>query len=169
MSESESIYGIATRYANLLSVLSDDSINNAEFGDTIQEALQATEGELAIKCANGIGFLRFLDDKIAAVEAQEKRIATYKRFLKGRQDVVKNAFMNGLKLAEKQEIITDNGVMKIRKNPPKVVVDCADMVPEEYMRKTITFTPDKTALKAALQKGEAIPGAHLEQGENLKY
>jgi hypothetical protein len=169
MSESESIYGIATRYANLLSVLSDDSINNAEFGDTIQEALQATEGELAIKCANGIGFLRFLDDKIAAVEAQEKRIATYKRFLKGRQDVVKNAFMNGLKLAEKQEIITDNGVMKLRKNPPKVVVDCADMVPEEYMRKTITFTPDKTALKAALQKGEAIPGAHLEQGENLKY
>jgi len=169
MSESESIYGIASRYANLLSVLSDDSIDNTEFGDTIQDALQATEGELAIKCANGIGFLRFLDDKITAVEAQEKRIKDYKAFLKGRQDVVKNAFMNGLKLAEKQEIITDNGVMKLRKNPPKVVVDCADMVPEEYMRKTITFTPDKTALKAALQKGEAIPGAHLEQGENLKY
>jgi hypothetical protein len=169
MSESESIYGIASRYANLLSVLSDDSIDNAEFGNTIQDALQATEGELAIKCANGIGFLRFLDDKIAAVEAQEKRIKDYKAFLKGRQDVVKNAFMNGLKLAEKQEIITDNGVMKIRKNPPKVVIHCADMVPEEYLRKTITFTPDKTALKTALQAGKAIPGAHLEQGENLKY
>ena len=169
MSESESIYGIASRYANLLSVLSDDSIDNAEFGDTIQEALQATEGELATKCANGIGFLRFLDDKITAVEAQEKRIATYKRFLKGRQDAVKNAFMNGLKLAEKQEIITDNGVMKIRKNPPKVVVDCADMVPEEYMRKTITFTPDKVAMKEALQAGKKIPGVRLEQGENLKY
>lgn len=169
MNESESIYGIASRYANLLSVLSDDSIDNAELGDTIQDAIQATQGELEAKCASGIGFLRFLDDKIAAVEEQEKRIANYKRFLKGRHGVVKNAFMNGLKLAEKQEIITDNGVMKIRKNPPKVVVDCADMVPEEYMRKTITFTPDKTVLKAALQKGEAIPGAHLEQGENLKY
>jgi hypothetical protein len=169
MSESESIYGIASRYANLLSVLSDDSIDNAEFGDTIQDALKATEGELAIKCANGIGFLRFLDDKIAAVETQEKRIATYKRFLKGRQDVVKNAFMNGLKLAEKQEIITDSGVMKIRKNPPKVVIDCADAIPEEYMRKTITFTPDKVFLKEALQAGENIPGVRLEQGENLKY
>jgi hypothetical protein len=169
MSESESIYGIASRYANLLSVLSDDSIDNAEFGNTIQDALKATEGELAIKCANGIGFLRFLDDKIAAVEAQEKRIKDYKAFLKGRQDAVKNAFMNGLKLAEKQEIITDNGVMKIRKNPPKVVVDRADAIPEEYLRKTITFTPDKVSIKEALQRGDKIPGAHLEQGENLKY
>jgi hypothetical protein len=166
---SESIYGIASRYANLLSVLSDDSINNDEFSTTIQEAIQATEGELEAKCSNGIGFLHFLDDKIAAVEAQEKRIKDYKAFLKGRQDAVKNAFMNGLKLAEKQEIITDNGVMKIRKNPPKVVIHYADAIPEEYLRKTITFTPDKTALKTALQAGKAIPGAHLEQGENLKY
>jgi hypothetical protein len=166
---SESIYGIASRYANLLSVLSDDSINNDEFSTTIQEAIQATEGELEAKCSNGIGFLRFLDDKIAAVEAQEKRIATYKRFLKGRQDVVKNAFMNGLKMAEKQEIITDNGVMKIRKNPPKVVIHCADAIPSEFMRKTITFTPDKVSLKEALQKGEEIPGVRLEQGEGLKY
>jgi hypothetical protein len=166
---SESIYGIASRYANLLSLLSDDSINNEEFSTTIQEAIQATEGELEAKCANGIGFLRFLDDKIAAVEAQEKRIKDYKAFLKGRQDVVKNAFMNGLKLAEKQEIITDNGVMKIRKNPPKVVIHCADAIPEEYLRKTITFTPDKVFLKEALQKGKKIPGVRLEQGENLKY
>jgi hypothetical protein len=166
---SESIYGIASRHANLLSLLSDDSINNEEFSKTIQEAIQATEGELEAKCSNGIGFLRFLDDKIAAVEAQEKRIATYKRFLKGRQDVVKNAFMNGMKLAEKQEIITDNGVMKIRKNPPKVVIHCADAIPDEYLRKTITYTPDKVSLKEALQKGEEIPGVRLEQGEGLKY
>jgi hypothetical protein len=166
---SESIYGIASRYANLLSVLSDDSINNDEFSTTIQEAIQATEGELEAKCANGIGFLRFLDDKIAAVEAQEKRIKDYKAFLKGRQDAVKNAFMNGLKLAEKPEIITDNGVMKIRKNPPKVVIANAGLVPSEYMRKTITFTPDKVAMKEALQKGKEIPGVRLEQGENLRY
>jgi hypothetical protein len=166
---SESIYGIASRHANLLSLLSDDSINNEEFSKTIQEAIQATEGELEAKCSNGIGFLRFLDDKIAAVEAQEKRIATYKRFLKGRQDVVKNAFMNGMKLAEKQEIITDNGVMKIRKNPPKVVIHCADDIPEEYLRKTITYTPDKMAIKEALEVGEDVPGAHIEQGEGLKY
>ena len=165
----ENIYGIATRHGNLLSLLSDDSINNEEFGNTIQDAIQATEGELEAKCNNGIGFLRFLDDKIAAVEAQEKRVQEYKRFLKRRQDIVKNIFMDGLKLAQKQEIITDNGVMKIRKNPPKVVIDCADAIPDEYMRKTITYTPDKTAMKAVLQKGEAIPGVHLEQGENLKY
>ena len=166
---SEGIYGIATRHKNLLSVLTDDSIDNRDVLTAVQEALTTTEGEMEAKCANGIGFLRFLDDKIANVEAQEKRIQAYKRFLQGRQDIVKTAFMNGLKLAEKSEVITDNGVMKIRKNPPKVVIDCADAIPDEYMRKTITYTPDKTAMKAVLQKGEAIPGVHLEQGENLKY
>jgi hypothetical protein len=165
----DSIYGITTRYANILSVLSDDSIDNNEFGNTINDALCAVEGELEAKCANGIGFLRFLDDKIAAVEAQEKRIKDYKAFLKSRQDVVKKAFTEGLKRAEKQEVITDSGVMKIRKNPPKVVIDCADAIPSEFMRKTITFTPDKVSIKEALQRGNKIPGARLEQGENLKY
>jgi hypothetical protein len=77
--------------------------------------------------------------------------------------------MNGLKLAEKQEIITDNGVMKIRKNPPKVVIHCAPAIPDEYLKKTITYTPDKMAIKEALEVGEDVPGAHIEQGEGLKY
>lgn len=166
---SDHIYGITTRYANLLSLAVDDSMTDKEFADSVHDAIYAVEGELEAKCANGVGFLRFLDDKIAAVEAQEKRIKAYKQFLQGRQETVKKAFIDGLNRIEKSEVITDNGVMKIRKNPPKVVIDCADAIPDEYMRKTITYTPDKTAMKAVLQKGETIPGVHLEQGENLKY
>ena len=166
---SDHIYGITTRYANLLSLAVDDSMTDKEFADNVHDAIYAVEGELETKCANGVGFLRFLDDKIAAAEAQERRIRDYKAFLKARQDVVKKAFIDGLNRIEKSEIITDNGVMKIRKNPPKVVIDCADAIPEEYMRKTITYTPDKTAMKAVLQKGKSIPGARLEQGESLKY
>jgi hypothetical protein len=166
---SNHIYGIITRYANLLSLAVDDSMTDKEFLDSIHNAIDCVEGELESKCASGIGFLRFLDDKIAAAEAQEKRIKAYKRFLQSRQNVVKKAFIDGLNRIDKSEIITDNGVMKIRKNPPKVVIDCADAIPSEYMRKTITFTPDKVAMKEALQAGKKIPGAHLEQGENLKY
>jgi hypothetical protein len=59
--------------------------------------------------------------------------------------------------------------MKIRKNPPKVVIHCADAIPDEYLKKTITYTPDKMAIKEALEVGEDVPGAHIEQGEGLKY
>lgn len=166
---SENIYGIATRYANLLSLAVDDSMSDKEFADSVHDAIDCVEGELEAKCANGVGFLHFLDDKIAAAEAQEKRIKAYKQFLQNRQEVVKKAFIDGLNRIEKSEVITDNGVMKIRKNPPKVVIDCADMIPEKYLGKTITYKPLLMTIKEALKKGENVPGAHLEQGENLKY
>jgi hypothetical protein len=50
-----------------------------------------------------------------------------------------------------------------------VVIHCAPAIPDEYLKKTITYTPDKMAIKEALEVGEDVPGAHLEQGENLKY
>ena len=42
-----------------------------------------------------------------------------------------------------------------------------DLVPDEYWRVKTTREPDKTALKTALKAGESIPGAYLEQHQNM--
>jgi hypothetical protein len=44
-----------------------------------------------------------------------------------------------------------------------VVVDNADSLPAEFKFTSVTITPDKKAIKAALEEG-AVPGAHLEDG-----
>ena len=116
-----------------------------------------------------MNLLRFLDDKVAAIEAQEKRLKEAKAFLKGRAERIKGVYIEGLKRVDKKEVITDSGIMKIRNNPARVVIDNASVLPSDYFKKTVEYVPDKTAIKLALNAGQTVKGAHLEQGQSLKY
>jgi hypothetical protein len=68
-----------------------------------------------------------------------------------------------------KEVITRYGVMKICKNPPSVVIDDLSKVPTKFQHPKIEVTVDKTAIKKAIQSGEKVDGAHIEQGEKLVY
>lgn len=50
----------------------------------------------------------------------------------------------------------------LRAGPPSVVITDELALPDEYVR--VKREPDKTALKAALKEGAAIPGASLSNG-----
>jgi hypothetical protein len=68
-----------------------------------------------------------------------------------------------------KEVITKYGVMKVRKNPPSVVVDDIAKIPTEFQKQKIEVTIDKTAIKKAIQNGEKVDGARLESSERLVY
>jgi hypothetical protein len=68
-----------------------------------------------------------------------------------------------------KEVITRYGVMKVRKNPPAVIVDDLTKIPTRYMRQKIQVDVDKVAIKSAIDAGEKVDGAHIEQGEKLVY
>lgn len=61
------------------------------------------------------------------------------------------------------EIKADNGTFsaKIVKNPPSVDVYDMTLLDPAYIREKISYEPDKTAIKSALQNGENIQGARL--------
>ena len=64
---------------------------------------------------------------------------------------------------------SNKGEMKVRKNPPSVVIDDVAKIPTEFQKQKIDVTIDKVALKKAIQGGEKVDGAHIEQGEKLVY
>jgi hypothetical protein len=59
--------------------------------------------------------------------------------------------------------------MKVRKNPPSVVVDDVTKIDSKYTRQKIQIDIDKIAIKKAIQAGENVAGARLEQTEKLVY
>jgi hypothetical protein len=59
--------------------------------------------------------------------------------------------------------------MKVRKNPPSVVVDDVTKIDSKYTRQKIQIDVDKIAIKKAIQAGENVPGCRLEQTEKLVY
>ena len=58
--------------------------------------------------------------------------------------------------------------IKLGMNPPRVEVTNQSLLPDQFMRTTLTTAPDKIAIKEELLKGTAIPGAELRQDMKLK-
>jgi hypothetical protein len=106
---------------------------------------------------------------IEGMKDEEKRIATMRKSLESRAKNLESAFAYVLKNMGDKEVITKYGVMKVRKNPPSVVIDDMSKVPTKFQHQKIEVTIDKTAIKKAIQSGEKVDGARLESSERLVY
>lgn len=74
------------------------------------------------------------------------------------------------------QVMTALGVRKLRgnayefaivKNPPKVVIDDFEKLPERFVKVETIREPKREEIKAALKAGELIQGVRLEQGERV--
>ena len=79
---------------------------------------------------------------------------------------MKEALQNAMFITGKTKFKTDLFSFNIQKNPPRLVIDRPEEIPEEYL---IPQEPkiDTSAIKEALKRQE-LPFAHLEQSESLR-
>jgi hypothetical protein len=137
--------------------------------EQFKEALVALEENKVEKCGNAICYLNMLKHGIEDMKAEEKRINTMRKALESRAKNLESAFAYVLKNMGDKEVITKYGVMKVRKNPPSVVVDDVTKIDSKYTRQKIQIDIDKIAIKKAIQAGENVDGCRLEQTEKLVY
>ena len=57
--------------------------------------------------------------------------------------------------------------VKIKRNPPRVVIDNEALLPDEYKEMELTLTVRKQLVQKALGEGRTVPGAHLEASTRL--
>ena len=136
--------------------------------DEMDKRLDALEGEFSDK-ANAI--LHVIEDGTAKAEVLQLRGNAL------REDAKKmTSDMNRLKdwlkgSMEKLKIkscdLPDFPRLKIKKNPPAVVIDEDLAILGQYIVRTTVETFDKKLIKKDIQNGEKVPGAHLEQKEKL--
>ena len=58
----------------------------------------------------------------------------------------------------------------IRENPPscEIQIDPKEL-PKEYRTRTVTYTPDKTKIKAAWKQGIPVEGTHIIRKQRVEY
>ena len=161
----ESIYQISERYNNVLALLDDDDVSQ----DDIANALAEVMDDVVSKGETGIMYCRKLQGTIDAAKAEKKKIDAYIKALESRKKRLEGAYMQAMEMMKMKSIMTARGEMKIKKNPPAVIIDDVTKIPTQYMRQKVEIAPDKAAIKAALKSGETIEGAHIEQGVSLSY
>ena len=160
-----SIYDINKAFQSIADMVADGELSQDDF----QQALMELEQSKVEKCGNAICYLNMLKHGIEDMKAEEKRINTMRKALENRAKNLENAFAYVLKNMGDKEVITKYGVMKVRKNPPAVVIDDIAKIDSKYTRQKIQIDVDKVAIKKAIQNGEKVDGAHIEQSEKLVY
>lgn len=110
--------------------------------------------------------------RIRDAESDANAVADRIEYLSARQDAARHrgAVMRRLALrlmaaGDLKSIKLPEGTLSRVKGRESVSIEDESLVPAEYVREKITYSPDKTALKAALLAGTQVPGASIVVGE----
>lgn len=162
------LYELAAGFNNIFDLVLDETMDL----DTLEEGLSSIECELEEKCANGIALIKSLETYAEAYAKEERRFGTQRQILENRVRRIKEWYRMNLDAMGKTKVPTRYGVMSVQGNGGKrpLAIDDEGKIPETYL---VTVPAHKEvnrdALYAALDKGEEIPGAHLEpRGRGLR-
>lgn len=164
------LYQLTNQYQELAEKLADGDFNAITIADTI-EASGITD-ELAVK-AQGIEFVaRGAEANNAAIDAEIARLQALKvsreRIALGLREYLKN----NMERAGIEKIECPLFKISIKKNPPAVEILDQLSLPAEYWKtpepKPPIATPDKVAIKTALQSGVDVMGARLVHNTRLE-
>lgn len=106
-----------------------------------------------------------LESDAAAVKAEEMRLAEKRKRIEARVEILKSWLGRFVGYGQKWS----DGVLSYswRKSKAVEVVD-ESALPADYMTKKVTFTPDKKAIKEAIEKGQEVAGARVVERDNLQ-
>lgn len=158
------LYQLSEQYNQALTELVSADLPQEAIDDT----LEGLKGELEAKANNVAAFIGNMQAEIDAVKAASKKLADRARAEQAKIDGLREYLKRNMEMSEITEIRSPEFILKIKNNPPSVIIDDLDSLPEDCI-KIIPETKqaDKTAIKKALKEGE-VKGAHLSQSTRLE-
>ena len=156
------LYELTNDYLTLLDMAEDPDVEE----DVLRDTMEGIEGEIEIKADGYARVMKQLEATSANLEFEEKRLMNRRKTIDRNIKRMKQALQDAMIATGKPKFKTDLFSFTIRKNPASVVIDHATCIPPEFL---IPQDPevDKKAIKAAIDRGDDIKFAHLEQGESL--
>lgn len=137
--------------------------------DAIADTMEGMAGNLEDKLVNYCYAIKELEAESKEQEAIAKSHLERSNSAANRAEYLKKSVATALKISGKEKVNRPEFVIGFRKNPPSVIVDDISLIPMDYFKPVLPPPPslDKSLVKAAIQDGFVVSGAHLEQGESL--
>ena len=134
-----------------------------------QDTLEAVIGQFEVKAKSVIGYIKNQEATETMLEEHIKQMTEKLKAIKERNQSLKDYIGRNMKAAGIKEIKADDGTFKASFRKSKAV-DVFDekQIPAEFMRERITVVLDKTAIKKAIESGQEVAGAKIEERLNLQ-
>jgi len=156
------LYELTGQYRELLELAESEELDKQLIADT----LEGLDGEIEIKADGYAKVIRELEGKADLLKNEIERLSKRKSAIENNIKSMKEALQNVMFITGKTKFKTDLFNFNIQKNPPRLVIDKPEEIPEEYL---IPQEPkiNSKAIKDILKEKE-LPFAHLEQSESLR-
>jgi hypothetical protein len=161
-----SLYAIATEHRAMVERLMDTQDDAQAIADTIE----AESYPLEVKAQNVAYAIKNLEATATAIKQAEADMAARRKAIEKRAEHLWEYTKACMEVAGVTKIECPHFALTIKKNPAAVDIFEPGLIPAEFMKQPEPppATPDKAAIKAALQDGRDVPGAMLAQGTRLE-
>ena len=130
------------------------------------DALVEFAGDLNETIKNTGLYLFELDSEAQQIDAQIKRLKARKDGMKRRADTLKNLMLDAMTSSGLTKVSDPLVTVYLRKSTA-TIVDEMDILPKDLLRVKVETSPDLIAIGKKLKAGEVVPGAHLEERQNV--
>ena len=160
------IFGVSQRMKQLDNMLMEAS--DEETAIAIQKELAITGDKFCEVVIDAVNLSRQYQSYVTTIEERIKELQEMKKFYGKKADALLKGVSNAMQEQEISEIKDPSTRLSFRKSY-QAKIDNMSLIPEEYIRKKVSYEPDLTAIKnAILKEGIVIDGAHVEEVKNLQ-
>ena len=154
------LYELKTDYLEIQQLIEDGA-------EGLEDTLESLEAAIEDKL-EGIGKVcRNLDGEVAALKAEEKRLADKRKSIENNMKRLKQYAQDTMLDSDMKKVKTPLFTFNIQKNAPSVSVIDDALIPKHYY---VPVDPrlDKKGILERLKAGESIPGVELQQTESIR-
>lgn len=101
---------------------------------------------------------------VQGIKEWAAELSTRQARIQARADKIRDLIMETMERSGRKKIEAPDFTISLRNVPPKVIVSDEDAIPDQYLKVKTTVSPDKAAIKDALDRGEEVPGCSLSNG-----
>ena len=160
----KSLYKIDRDLMTLLEAIAEQE---GEITPEQDEQLAINRYELETKAVDYSMAILQLNAWVEMADKEAKRVTAIKNAYKKTSETLKQRITDAMERYDIREVKDATIKVSLRKSV-QTIIDDLDQVPKQYKTVKVETTPDKTAIKKAIQEGEIIEGAHLEEKNNLQ-
>lgn len=157
------LYEIPEEYRKLLEGVQVDEETGEILGT---DALVEFAGDLNETIKNTGLYLFELDSEAQQIDAQIKRLKARKDGMKRRADTLKNLMLDAMTSSGLKKVSDPLVTVYLRKSTA-TIVDNMELIPKDLLRVKVETSPDLVAISKTIKSGIEVPGAHLEERQNV--
>lgn len=141
-------------------------VETGEFtAEDIADTLEGIEGIMGDKLDAIMIHVRNLEGQANTLGEESKRLAERKKSFERQGKDLKKYVLTCLLAADLDKLKTVKNTFTAAKGRASVVIDDESKIPDSLVDVQTIVSPDKKAIKEALENGIEVPGARIEIGE----